>query len=93
MLNIILSINAVNLGIFYNVITEKTDAQQEIEGFEKEKVGLDSIPTKSFNAWSFHFNGRIPFLFRHRSLLPSRPMRMVMINATFLLVKQKTSLF
>ena len=35
------------------MVPEKTVAQQEIEGFKKEKVYLDSIPIKSLNLGDF----------------------------------------
>ena len=42
-----LSIIVVNLGLFYNMFPEKTVVQQESKGFNKEKVGLDSILIKA----------------------------------------------
>ena len=47
------------------MIPEKTVAQQEIEGFKIEKVGLHSISIKSFKAWDFQFDNRFSF-FRAR---------------------------
>ena len=44
--SLMLNINVVHLGLFYNMVPEKTVAQQEIEGLKKEKVGLDLIPRK-----------------------------------------------
>ena len=80
--SLMLSINVVNLGLFYNLVPEKTVAQKEIEGVKKEKAGLDSIPVKSFSAWNFQYSNNVYYSFRHGSLLPSRPIRMVLKNSS-----------
>ena len=83
-----------NLGLFYNVVTEKIVAQQEIQVFKKEKVGLDLIPRKILKL-VFQFNNCLFFLFLIRAQISIG----FTANAdgtkdsSLLKVKQKTSLF